>query len=96
MSTVDAFEGREAEVVIVSLANTESAGFIDFRRANVGMSRVREEMFLVGDRAFWKKNAPDNIRRLEELAITFPFDSDSDDESDVARDDANAEFDETG
>jgi superfamily I DNA and/or RNA helicase len=84
ISTVDAFEGREAEVVIISLVNTETAGFVDIRRANVGMSRVQEEMFLVGDREFWSRHAPQNIGRLEKLAVAFPVETIDSDESSSA------------
>jgi hypothetical protein len=45
----------------------------------VGLSRVKEEMFIVGDRKFWTENAPENIGKLEKIAIAFPLeDSDSD------------------
>jgi len=67
ISTVDGFDGREAECVILSLVNTETAGFVDL----LGLSRVKEEMFIVGDRKFWAENAPENIGKLEKIAIGF-------------------------
>ena len=91
ISTVDVFEGREAECVILSLVNTETAGFVDLRRANVGLSRVKEEMFIVGDRKFWAENAPENIGKLDKIAIAFPLeDSDSDGSIIVNEDDMPA------
>jgi ATP-dependent RNA/DNA helicase IGHMBP2 len=55
VDTVDAFQGREKEAVLVSLvrSNTEQqVGFLsDVRRMNVAMTRARRHLFLVGDSA---------------------------------------------
>ena len=55
VSTADAFQGREADLVIISLVRTTgSAGFLaDVRRANVLLTRCRGVMRIVGHRAFW-------------------------------------------
>jgi superfamily I DNA and/or RNA helicase len=56
VSTVDSYQGREKERVFVSLLNTKDVGFLeDIRRVNVGLSRVRNELWLVGDRSFWSE-----------------------------------------
>ncbi|KAF1084971.1 Serine/threonine-protein kinase PrkC [Sporotomaculum syntrophicum] len=53
IDTVDAFQGRETDIVIYSLvrSNTEkSLGFIkDYRRLNVALSRAKQFLIIVGD-----------------------------------------------
>ena len=51
VDTVDAFQGREADIVIFSFArNTGPATFYaDDRRMNVAISRARDAVYLVGD-----------------------------------------------
>ena len=55
VGTVDAFQGREKEAVLVSLtrSNAEGAlGFLnDLRRINVALTRARRHLFVVGDSA---------------------------------------------
>jgi KaiC/GvpD/RAD55 family RecA-like ATPase len=52
-STIDAFQGREADVAIYSVTRSNRDGRIGFlrekRRLNVGLSRGREALILVGD-----------------------------------------------
>jgi superfamily I DNA and/or RNA helicase len=53
VDTVDAFQGREAEVVLVSCVRSNSAlrlGFLtDLRRMNVALTRGKVHTFVVGD-----------------------------------------------
>jgi predicted DNA helicase len=55
VDTVDAFQGREKEAVLLSLvrSNTEQQlGFLeDLRRLNVALTRPRRHLFVVGDSA---------------------------------------------
>ncbi len=55
VDTVDAFQGREKEAIVLSMvrSNTEQAvGFLeDLRRMNVAMTRAKRHLFVVGDSA---------------------------------------------
>jgi superfamily I DNA and/or RNA helicase len=55
VDTVDAFQGREADAVLVSCVRSNpdgQLGFLsDLRRMNVALSRARRHLFLVGDSA---------------------------------------------
>ena len=64
-STIDAFQGQEADTIIISLVRSNSEGNIgflkDYRRMNVAMTRAKERLIIVGDSAtlganpFYKK-----------------------------------------
>ena len=53
VSTVDSFQGREGEVIIISLVRSNPSnvvGFLaDFRRLNVAVTRAKKHVFIVGD-----------------------------------------------
>ncbi|HEX9603680.1 MAG TPA: AAA domain-containing protein, partial [Myxococcales bacterium] len=55
VDTVDGFQGREKEAVIVSLTRSNEAGELgflaDIRRINVALTRARKKLVVVGDGA---------------------------------------------
>ena len=55
VDTVDGFQGREKEVVIISLVRSNGdceIGFLkDYRRTNVALTRARRKLIVVGDSA---------------------------------------------
>jgi superfamily I DNA and/or RNA helicase len=55
VDTVDAFQGREKEAILVSLVRSnaeQSVGFLeDLRRMNVAITRAKRHLFVVGDSA---------------------------------------------
>ena len=57
VSTVDAFQGGEKEIIIVSCCRTESLGFITSpNRMNVALTRARRHLILVGSGKTLPKN----------------------------------------
>jgi superfamily I DNA and/or RNA helicase len=55
IDTVDGFQGREKEAVVVSLVRSNSEGEIGFledvRRMNVALTRARRKLIVIGDSA---------------------------------------------
>ncbi len=55
IDTVDGFQGREKEVVVISLVRSNTAGDIGFladvRRMNVALTRARRKLLVIGDSA---------------------------------------------
>ena len=61
IDTVDAFQGREKDAVLVSLVRSNGDGQIgflkDLRRMNVAITRARRHLFVVGDAATLSSDA---------------------------------------
>lgn len=56
-STIDAFQGREADVVILSAVRQTGLGFTgDFRRINVAITRSRECLIILGSSSCLRQN----------------------------------------
>ncbi|HWC88632.1 MAG TPA: AAA domain-containing protein [Pirellulales bacterium] len=55
IDTVDGFQGREKEVIVISLVRSNPAGEVGFlsdvRRMNVALTRARRKLIVVGDSA---------------------------------------------
>ncbi|RZK38292.1 MAG: IGHMBP2 family helicase, partial [Hymenobacter sp.] len=53
VGTVDSFQGQERDIIAISLTRSNSHGEIgflsDIRRMNVGMTRARKKLLLIGD-----------------------------------------------
>src|SRR6185503_6636731 len=55
IGSIDSFQGREKEVIILSLVRSNEKGEVGFlgdtRRMNVGMTRARRLLIVIGDSA---------------------------------------------
>ena len=53
ISTIDSFQGQEADTIILSLVRSNSnqqIGFLsDYRRMNVALTRAKHELYIIGD-----------------------------------------------
>ncbi|NXG81711.1 ZGRF1 protein, partial [Stercorarius parasiticus] len=57
VSTVDAFQGAEKEIVVLSCVRTRQIGFIDSeKRMNVALTRAKRHLLIVGNLARLSKN----------------------------------------
>ncbi|XP_052035242.1 protein ZGRF1 isoform X2 [Apodemus sylvaticus] len=57
VSTVDAFQGAEKEIIILSCVRTRHVGFIDSeKRMNVALTRGRRHLLIVGSLSCLRKN----------------------------------------
>lgn len=66
-STIDKFQGQEADVVILSLRNVNRQGNIDSpNRANVALTRAREALFIVGHHQTYSNARDEMLRALAE------------------------------
>ena len=55
INTVDAFQGQERDVIVISFVRSNDAGQVgflgDIRRTNVAMTRAKKKLILIGDSA---------------------------------------------
>ena len=57
INTVDAFQGRETEIILISTVRTEGLGFLnDLRRMNVAVTRAKSFVWVVGNSQTLKRN----------------------------------------
>lgn len=64
--TVDRFQGREADLVLLSMRNVERVGFLDSpNRLNVAVTRARQQLVIVGNAEYFGECG---ISELEALA----------------------------
>jgi hypothetical protein len=69
--TVDRFQGRESDLVMLSMRNTKRVGFLDSpNRLNVGVTRARQQLVVVGKSDYF---ADCKVSELEELARRTPL-----------------------
>jgi superfamily I DNA and/or RNA helicase len=61
IDSVDGFQGREKEAVVISLVRSNASGEIGFlsdvRRMNVAMTRARRKLIIIGDSSTLATNA---------------------------------------
>jgi hypothetical protein len=72
ISTVDSFQGQEADIVVVSTVRTDSVGFVDnANRLCVALTRAKRVLRVVGDANFFASIASEGsvLRRLADFAL---------------------------
>lgn len=68
--TVDRFQGREADLVMLSMRNTRRVGFLDSpNRLNVAVTRARQQLVVFGNHDYFQRSG---VSELEELARRTP------------------------
>lgn len=69
--TVDRFQGREADLVMLSMRNTRRVGFLDSpNRLNVAVTRARQQLVIFGNASYFNQC---DVSELEELATRTPL-----------------------
>ncbi len=74
-ATVDRFQGREADLVLLSFRNTRRPGHADSpNRLNVAITRARFQLILVGNRQYFANCPSDELAALaSETQLARPF-----------------------
>lgn len=63
--TVDSFQGREADAVILTTVRTKSLGFwFDYRRLNVAMTRAKHVLRIIGNTKSWKSGPLGDLNKF--------------------------------
>lgn len=67
--TVDRFQGREADLVLLSMRNTSRVGFLDSpNRLNVAVTRARQQLVVFGNRAYFARCQVSELSQLARLS----------------------------
>lgn len=71
LNTVDFFQGQEADLVFLSMVNTQRDGFLDSpNRLNVSVTRARYQLVVVGSYQYFSRKSGSN--ELRALAQALP------------------------
>ena len=71
VDTVDAFQGRQADIVFFSFVRTTGPAtfYADPRRMNVAISRARDAVYLIGDRKYLASKNIEVLNKLLNLGV---------------------------
>ncbi len=73
--TVDRFQGREADLVMISMRNTGRVGFLDSpNRLNVAITRARQQLVVVGNADYFSSCGVDELQELARRTPQVPDD----------------------
>ncbi len=69
IGTIDRFQGREADMVLLSLRNTDHLGFMDsLNRINVAVTRARYQLTIIGNLSFFSTRAQRDVPQWSRIA----------------------------
>lgn len=69
--TVDRFQGREADLVLLSMRNTQRVGFLDSpNRLNVAVTRARQQLVILGNADYYGECGIPELEQLVEKTRT--------------------------
>lgn len=76
INSIDAFQGREKDVVILSLVRSNPDGVVGFlgemRRINVAMTRAKKQLVIIGDSETLSRDTElKELVRIKELKCTY-------------------------
>ena len=72
-ATVDRFQGREADLVLLSMRNTGRTGFLDsVNRLNVAITRARQQLVVLGKADYFRKCRVYELEQLVERSLVLP------------------------
>jgi len=71
--TVDRFQGREADLVLLSMRNAGRVGFLDSpNRLNVALTRARQQLVVIGNGRYFGRCRVQELRDLVEKSAREP------------------------
>jgi len=71
--TVDRFQGREADLVVLSMRNTRRIGFLDSpNRLNVAVTRARQQLVVVGNARYFERCGVWELEQLVRRSSVVP------------------------
>lgn len=71
--TVDRFQGREADLVILSMRNTHRIGFLDSpNRLNVALTRARQQLIILGNHRYFAGCSVSELKELAQRTSVLP------------------------
>ena len=69
--TVDRFQGKEADLVLLSMRNTRRVGFLDsLNRLNVAVTRARQQLVIIGKQRYFRGCPIDELESLARGTVT--------------------------
>lgn len=65
LCTVDKFQGQEADIVFLSMVNTDKIGFLDNpNRLNVGITRAKFQLVILGKYEYFRQCKDDMLKQF--------------------------------
>ncbi len=70
--TIDKFQGREADITIISMVQTKKDGFLDSpNRLNVAITRARYQQVIIGKKPYFLKSNSKDLKALAQATASL-------------------------